>query len=107
MAKTDFEREETRRFREMRREIIKLRKENAQLRKLAHQLEQQLYNSSSEDEDELQVLQESVDQATQKNNSKTTCPKCGSYAILEFRVMDRPYFKCNDCLGKGFCNSAE
>lgn len=102
MAKTDFEREETRQFRELRKEIIKLRHENAQLKKRNRQLEQQLYYNSSEDEDDLEMIKESLSNNHSKAE-KDSCPACGAYEILYFQLMDRTYYRCNSCNSKGKC----
>lgn len=101
MAKSDCERENTRRFREMRREIIGLRKENAALRKALHKLEQQMYNSSAEDEDELRVIQESVQPQTISKTEENGCPSCGAYGIVVFDLIGKTYFRCDSCSSKG------
>lgn len=89
--KTDYERLETRRFRELRKENIRLRKENRQLRK---QLRLQ-------EDDELEAdIADEVSWVPADGRPEQECPKC-SATVITFDLCGKPYYRCPGCSSKG------
>lgn len=95
MAKTRAEREESKYIRELKKRIVRLERENAQLRKSKNRLEHTI-SEMEEEEDENPV----VDCKPAKNTSRNSCPKCGSYDIIEFPLNSGTYYKCHCSKGK-------
>jgi len=93
-VKTDYERLETRRFRELRKENIRLRKENKQLRKDLRIQEEMDLEASIADE----VPYEMIPVDTGK--PEVECPKCQA-RVVTFNLRGLTYYRCPDCSSKG------
>ena len=106
MAKSEEQREETRRIRELRKQIIKLKRENSQLRKRNTRFENDWAISAAEQEEDFESATKVV-----KNNPKDAdrieCPKCKSFEVFEFTLRENLYYKCQECGSKGRSNKKE
>ena len=94
MARTEEDREETRQFRDLKKQLTAERRENAALRKKIIQLESSLDMVGEEPD---------LEDETPKKKAKgaiESCPKCGSYNLEIFTLGIRPYYRCL-CGGKG------
>lgn len=100
MAKTWKEREETRQWRELRKENIKLRKRVSELRKKLTRLENDWFDMDSEVDEEIEEQLKNL-KKTEEKADKDECPKCGSYGVHTFTLRDLWYYKCPDCESKG------
>jgi late competence protein required for DNA uptake (superfamily II DNA/RNA helicase) len=90
-VKTKDERNESKALKELRKENIRLKRQIKEMRKEIRQEE-------NDDSDEPQP--EILTKAKEPRN-KFSCRKCGSYSVEIFEVVNRDYFKCQDCGSKG------
>lgn len=96
--KSDLERVESKAIRELRKKNQRLANEVKRLRKM-------IKNSDSLLEDEQdENLAEEFDQRNIepiKTPPKPMCPKCHKEGIHVFELIERKYFKCEECGAKG------
>lgn len=91
--KSDAERNESKTIRELRKKNERLSLEVRRLRKMLKQAESNIsdYNEDYDDVEEVKM----------PPKKKPECPKCGSFEIRLFQIMDRDYYICEDCGKKG------
>lgn len=97
VVKTFDEKLETRRVRNLRKEVIRLRREVAQLRKKNMRLENEIIYNSEDDTDE--NIQESQ-KYTEPSKERFECPSCGSYDVSEFEAGAYTFYNCS-CGSRG------
>ena len=90
------EKQESKEFRELRKENIKLRREVKRLQKDNKHL-QDLLSQYSEPINE--VAPEPEEKRDKKNEPR--CPSCFSKGIQVFMLKDKPYYQCDNCRSKG------
>ena len=92
--KTVYERLETRRFRELRKENIRLRKEVKELRKQLRLSEMAALEADVESE-AYEVV------PVEDGKPQFLCPSCDEPAIQFDLGPGRPYYRCPTCSSKG------
>lgn len=94
MARSEQDREDTRQFRDLKKQLQMERRENASLRKKIIQLESSLDMVGEEHEDDAPEVKKKAKGAVEN------CPKCGSYNLEIFTLGVKPYYRCL-CGSKG------
>lgn len=89
------DRVDNKRMREIRKEVLRLRTENKRLRKRLRFLEHQSSEDYQEDDEPADVEIVAAPKPT------FSCPRCHSTNTNLFQLMERPYFRCNECGHKG------
>ena len=89
--KTPEERQETKAYRELRKENIRLRRQLKEMRR-----EMRFIEEAADSENDFVFVALPAPQV-----EKFPCPKCGSTSTSVFQLVGRDYYRCLSCDAKG------